>query len=339
MQQAGAKQARDAASQMDKAAESLAKARQEQVGAWKSELANELDRSIQEMLQMAQAERSLEQRSREGSSPSALRGEQSAVQQGVDKTGERLEKASRASSLVSGGSRRAVAEARKQTGDATEATAKPDGSAQPATDQFAQAADALTRAAAALVRDRERVNSSASSTGFAEMMREMQELAKQQGALNGQAAGLFQMPNGQQGAGQQGRTLAREQRAVAQKLDQLGDADGSGRAEALAAEARRVAEALERGDLSEATKQRQERLLQRLLDAGRSLEGEEKDEGKREATSATGVQLFTPPAGDAKGAAAQRWREPTWDELRGLSADERRAVIDYFRRMNAATAP
>jgi hypothetical protein len=30
-----------------------------------------------------------------------------------------------------------------------------------------------------------------------------------------------------------------------------------------------------------------------------------------------------------------RYREPTWDELRGLSAEERRAVLEYFRRINA----
>ncbi|HEX2779385.1 MAG TPA: hypothetical protein VHM30_07790, partial [Gemmatimonadaceae bacterium] len=329
----------EASKEMDKAADALARAREEQVGAWKSELAGELDRSIQEMLQMAQGERSLEERSRAGASGSALRSEQSALQQGVDKTSERLEKAARASSLLSGRSRRAVAEARRQSSQATDATARPSSASRSPTEEFAQAADALTRAAASLVRDRERVNSSASATGFAEMLREMQQLAKQQGALNGQAAGLFPMPNGQAGSGERGRALAKEQRAVARRLDELGDADGSGRAEALAAEARRVAEALERGDLSEATKARQEQLLKRMLDAGRSLEGEEKDEGKREARSASGVELFTPPAGDVKGAPGQRWREPTWEELRGLSAEERRAVIDYFRRMNGATTP
>ena len=55
--------------------------------------------------------------------------------------------------------------------------------------------------------------------------------------------------------------------------------------------------------------------------------------------SKNGVELFTPGATDGSGAAARRWREPTWEELRGLSAEERRAVIDYFRRMNAEAKP
>ena len=327
--------AHQASDQMTRAAEQLGQAREQQIGAWKSELAAELDRSIQEMLQLAGEQRALEQRSRDGAAPGTLRSEQSALQQGVEKTSERLERAARASSLVSGGARRSVSEARSQTARATEESAKPNGRSASATSAMGDAADALTKAAAALVKDRERVNSSSSATGFAEMLREMQELAKKQGSLNGQSAGLFQMPS-QSGAARDGaRQMAREQRGVARSLDELGDADGSGRSEALAAEARRIAEALERGDLSAATRERQERLFKRMLDAGRSLEGDERDdEGKREARAADGVQVFAPAAGTAKGAAGARFREPAWDDLRGLSADERRAVIDYFRRLN-----
>jgi hypothetical protein len=146
------------------------------------------------------------------------------------------------------------------------------------------------------------------------------------------------MPS-QSGAARDGaRQMAHEQRGVARSLDELGDADGSGRTEALAAEARRIAEALERGDLSAATRERQARLFKRMLDAGRSLEGDERDdEGKREARAADGVEVFAPAAGAAKGAAGSRFREPAWDDLRGLSAEERRAVIDYFRRLNGGT--
>ena len=335
-----AQSARAGAAEMDKAADALGAARSQQIGAWKSELAGELDRSIQEMMQLAQGERSLEEQSKAGASAGALRPEQSALQQGVEKTSERLEKASRASSLLSSRSRSAVAEARRQSTRATTETARPQGSSERgAQDAFGNAADALTRAAAALVRDRERVNSSETATGFADMLKEMQQLAKQQGALNGQAQSLFQMP-GAGGAGSaQARALARQQREVARSLEELGDADGTGRADALAAEARKVAEVLERAGMSESTKQRQEQLLRRMLAAGRSLEGDERDEGKRAATSATGVELFAPGATDASGAAARRWHEPTWDELRGLSAEERRAVIDYFRRMNAGSKP
>jgi hypothetical protein len=34
-----------------------------------------------------------------------------------------------------------------------------------------------------------------------------------------------------------------------------------------------------------------------------------------------------------------KFREPTWEELRGLTADERRAILEYFKRINAGNPP
>jgi hypothetical protein len=74
----------------------------------------------------------------------------------------------------------------------------------------------------------------------------------------------------------------------------------------------------------------------RLLDAGRSLEKEEReDTNKREATAAKPGNELKPDNTNATGRAATRFREPTWDELRGLTADERRAILEYFKRINA----
>src|SRR4029078_6212422 len=57
--------------------------------------------------------------------------------------------------------------------------------------------------------------------------------------------------------------------------------------------------------------------------------------GKREATTAKGDETFT-PTGSVDPKAAIKFRPPTWQELRGLSADERRAILDYFTRINSA---
>ena len=131
--------------------------------------------------------------------------------------------------------------------------------------------------------------------------------------------------------------LARQQRRVAQSLDEVGDADASGRTDALAKEARDLAQTLERGAADASTLARQQRLHRRLLDAGRSMEQEEReDNGKREAKAAAGNALFTPEATDAAGRAGVRYQQPSWNELRGLSADERRVVLEYFKRLNAA---
>ena len=115
---------------------------------------------------------------------------------------------------------------------------------------------------------------------------------------------------------------------------------GAARARQMAEEARRIAAALESGRIDEATLARQERLFRRMLDAGKSLEKEEReDTDRREARSAEGGDPFAPGAAEASGASATRFREPTWEELRGLTPEERSAVIEYFRRINARPAP
>jgi Zn-dependent oligopeptidase len=134
--------------------------------------------------------------------------------------------------------------------------------------------------------------------------------------------------------------LAREQRQVAQQLDELGESVGGDRAAQLAKEAKTLADALDGGRLDAATVARQQQLFRRLLDAGRSLEKEDReDTGKRQATSAKPGNEFQPQNANATGKAAVKFREPTWEELRGLTADERRAILEYFKRINAGNPP
>jgi hypothetical protein len=343
-QQAGGSEqnARDAASQMDKAAEAMKDARDSQVNEWKSELTNALDQAIQETLQMARQEQQLEQKARSGQTkPEELRGEQSAIKQGLDNSAQKLQQEGQKTSLLSGRSQRSMAEAQQKVADAMQATGG-QRNGQQAASALGEAADALNRAAASLARDREKANSSSSATGFAEMMQQLQDMAKKQGNINAQAQGL--LPGmGQPMSSQQqatSRALAREQRQVAQQLDEVGEAVGGDRAAQLAKEAKALAEALEGGRLDATTVARQQQLFRKLLDAGRSLEKEEReDTQKRQATAAKPGNELTPENKDATGKAATKFREPSWEELRGLSADERRAILEYFKRINAANPP
>lgn len=340
-----AQRSRAAAAQMDRASQAMQQARAAQVKEWKQELTEELDRAVQETLQLAREESALEQRARaDGAADAQLRSRQSAVQLGVDRTSERLREAGRRTSLLSGGAQRAMADARARVQAATRELAQggPGRPARSQADALAEAAESLNRAAAALARDRERANSASSASGFSEMIQQLQEMAKRQGSINGQAQSLLQMPGGrqsQQGA-QMSRALARQQRQLAQQLDDISEEAGGGRTGDLAREARQLADALDAGRLDARTAARQEQLYRRLLDAGRSLQKEEReDTERREARAATSAQPHVPQASGAHGREAQRFREPTWEELRGLSADERRAIIEYFRRINAAGTP
>src|SRR2546426_11984842 len=75
----------------------------------------------------------------------------------------------------------------------------------------------------------------------------------------------------------------------------------------------------------------------RLLDAGRTLQGEEPDEKQeRVSRAATGDSVHIPEVlkPGATGA-GPKLRYPTWEELAGLSPEQRRLVLEYFRRLNA----
>jgi hypothetical protein len=332
--------AKDAADQMDRASESMKDARESQVNEWKSELTNALDQAVQEMLQMARQEQQLEQKARSGQAkPEELRGEQSAVKQGLDNAAQKLQAEGQKTSLLSGRSQRAVSEAQQKVTEAMQSTADARGAQQSAS-SLGEAADALNRAASSLARDREKANTSSSATGFSEMMQQLQDAAKKQGSINAQAQGL--LPGmGQPMTSQMqatARALAREQRQVSQQLDEVGEAVGGDRAAQLAKEAKALAEALEGGRLDAQTVARQQQLFRRLLDAGRSLQKEEREEtDKRQATAAKGGNELKPDNANANGRAATKFREPTWDDLRGLTADERRAILEYFKRINAGT--
>lgn len=337
----GAQRAREAADEMDRAAKSMQDARAEQVKEWKKELTSELDQSAQEMMQLAREERALEQKARSNAQGEERRGAQSAVEQGVEKANERLQGAGKKSALLSPRSQRAVADARNKVSEATKSVSAPTPNSQQQASALSEAADALTKAAASLARDREKANSASSASGFSEMMEQMREMAQKQGKINAGAQGLMQMPNGASSPGAQGltRALARQQRALAEQLDDAGDGAGGDRAEQMAREARQLADALDAGRVDGSTLARQQQLFRRLLDAGKSLEKEERDDsGKREAKSATGSDRFVPPGAPAPKAAI-RFRPPTWQELRALSPDERRAILDYFTRLNSAPAP
>ncbi|MEO6878079.1 MAG: Ig-like domain-containing protein, partial [Gemmatimonadaceae bacterium] len=331
---------RDGAAQMSRASDAMKQARESQVNEWKSELTNALDQSIQEMLQMARQEQSLEQKAQSGQAkPDELRGEQSAVKQGLDNSAAKLQQQGQKSSLLSGRSERAVAEAQQKVSEAMQQTSDA-RSARQSAGALSDAADALNRAASSLARDREKANTSSSATGFSEMMQELRDAAKKQGSINAQAQGMLPGPGQPMSAQQQAtsRALAREQRQVAQQLDDVGDAVGGDRAAQLAKEAKQLADALDGGRIDPGTIARQQQLFRRLLDADKSREKDEReDTNKREATSAKPGNELAPDNKSSTGRAAIKFREPTWDELRGLSADERRAILEYFKRINAST--
>ena len=160
---------------------------------------------------------------------------------------------------------------------------------------------ALNQAATGLLRSKESMQGSKSSTGMSEAMQQLQSLAGQQQGLNQQTMGM--MP-GQGNESQEGRMkpgdgeslsrMAAEQAMIRQGLEEamqkmgkgggkpLGDMDG------VSEDMKGVEQDLRSGRLGQDTVNKQQRILSRLLDAPRSVE---KRDYSRKRMSKPGVDV------------------------------------------------
>jgi len=201
------------------------------------------------------------------------------------------------------------------------------------------AVDALNQVALMAMAGAQQAGQSAGQQAAGDqLMEQLEALADQQGALNDQAGQIMPMQLGQQALQSQLQQLAQGQSAVAGDLGRLAEQPSSegalGDLEALAEEARALAEALAGGRFDAETRRRQERLFHRLLDAGRSLEKDEEMSEERESTTAGDVPRgeVLPLSADDMG--ARGFPLPDAALLQRLTPAERQLVLRYFERLN-----
>jgi hypothetical protein len=302
---------------------------------WRQEVVAGLDQALAETSRLAERQLAVQQQLRSGGDAgSGLRAEQAAIEEGVQRLLEQMRQASGKNALVSPAIGTALATARRQMQQTREAIANAIPNAREGAEQAGGAVDALNSAAYQLVRARGDVSGASSGSGLAEALERMAQLAQQQGGLGREGAGLLPMAGGA-AIQEQLRQLGARQRALAEELQKLrggGQLPGAGE---LADEADDLSKRLESGRIDRQIVERQERLFRRMLDAGRTLQGREEDERKeRQSTTATDDSVHLPPALRAKLLGDDdRLRMPTWDQLQQLSPEERRLVVDYFRRL------
>lgn len=320
--------------------EELREQRDSLARAWRQETLDALDRALAETADLAARQQDIADALHTGNSGPAVRSQQASVQEGTQLVAKEIRTAAGRHALVSPQLERALGFAQHQmqaTGEQL-GEADPSGNgAEGAATLADQSVDALNATAFALARSRGDVSGAKSGTGFSEAMEELAKLAQQQGGMNGETEGLLPLQAaGGQAVQERLQAIAREQRALANQLDRM-RAEGAGdQAGAMAREARDIAAQLEAGRLDPLTIRRQSLLYHHLLDAGRSLTGPEPDEKKDRVSQAASIDSVHIPPELLRGAtgAGPRVRYPTWDELRGLTPEQRRLVLEYFRRLN-----
>jgi hypothetical protein len=294
-----------------------------------------MDQALAETSRLADRQLQVQDELRDGEPGASTRAEQAAIEEGVKKVLDQMKQASGKNALVSPQIGAALGAAQLRMKQAREAISSAAPNSGEAAEQAGSAVDDLNAAAHQLLRSRDDVSGSQSGSGLAEALERLAQLAQQQGGLGKQGAGLLPMA-GSGGIREQLQRLAARQRALAQELEKLqgqGDISGAGQ---MADEARELSRKLEAGRLDRQVVERQERLFRRMLDAGRTLQGREEDQKKeRQSMTATDDSVHLPPALRARlQGDDQRVRVPTWEELQQLSPEERRLVVDYFRRLS-----
>ena len=340
-QAAAKQQGQQAQQQLDAMGKQLDQQRKDVQGEWKAEVMAAIDQMMAETSRLADRQLAMTESLRKGeTSSSAFRAQQAAVEEGVAKVTEQYKQVAGTNALVPPQIGASLEAARQQMNAAREALSTAAPGQREASASAGQAVDALNAAAFQMARARGDVSGAGSGSGLQEAMARMNQMAQQQGQLSQQGAEMLPMVGG--GAMQeQIRQLSAQQRALAEQLERLRAETQSGGAGELAAEARDLARQMDAGRLDRQTVERQERLFRRMLDAGRTLQGEQQDDQKeRQSTTGSQDELRLPPALRAQlEDGANQLRLPTWEQLQQLSPEDRRLVLDYFRRLTERASP
>lgn len=333
--------AQRAAGEMSQAATALREGRQEMQEGWRQEVVEALERTQAEALELARRQQSLNERlgSSEPRERADVRSEEVALKRGVDQIGEKLEEAARSSLLLDP----SLAQAAQQVSQALQRLLDEmgDGTRSGRGDQRLgnQASEALNELAYRLMQAANSAASASSGTGLQEALEQLSQLAQQQGDLNAQAGGVT--PGALTDAIlQQLRELAARQSAIGEELGEIDRTLGArgqvlGRLDEMGREAEELAREMSRGRLDEEIIQRQNRLFQRLLDAGRTLERDEFDRERRAERPGTRRALRPDALPPQLGVP---FPHPPEQALRQFPPALRRLILDYFDRLNGREA-
>jgi hypothetical protein len=273
----------------------------------------------------------------------SLRSEQAALQQGLEALGRNLEEAGRRSAMVDREVGAALGRAMLSMQQTLEAMGGRDGQSRMPIEEAEQTVEALNRLALSLLANSEKIEQAQSGTGLQEALQQLAELAKQQGALNGQTNSLLPLELGPQAMGAQMQRLAQTQRDIAKKLGGMNDMTGGsddllGELDALAREAEEIARELGGGRLTPELLARQERLFHRLLDAGRTLEREEYSDERVGERPGDVAPSLAPALDAALLNGGPRYPVPGPEALRALPPAYRKLILEYFDRLNRREA-
>jgi len=331
-------EAESAGELMEPVSDEIRKQRESMQEAMREEVLADLRRLLAETTRVLGRQYTVAESFRRGALVGPLRAEEAMLEEATAKLLRQVITVAGKNALISPTVSVALAGARDGLRAALDASSAAAPSLGLAADRAGDAVDMLSLAAYALLQSQRNVEGSESGSGLQEAMEQMMQMAGQQNAAAEQGQSM-QQQGAQPGMGEL-MQLAMQQRAIAQQLERMraqGQMPGAGE---LAREAHDVARQIESGRLSTEVTERQKKLFRRMLDAGRSLDGEQDEQSsERQSESARSSAGAPPPLLDPRITGRDAIRLPSWDELQRLDPDDRRRVLDYFRRLTEVRQP
>lgn len=330
--------ARRGEQQLEGAASALRQGREQMQSRWRQQVVEAMTRAQAEALELARRQGSLNEELRSGESGEGerRRSEQGALRRGVSQIEEQLAQAARSTLLMDPELLQAAAQAGAEM-DQILAQMSGSSGGLPRSEQGRRAVESLNDLAYRLMQAQDAAASAASGTGLEEALEQLSQLAEQQGQLNLGVGDALPIPMGDALMRELQRLAARQQ-AIAQELQQLGRSLGPrgqvlGRLDEMGREAEELSRELERGRVDEEVVQRQRRLFQRLLDAGRTLEQDE-FERERRAERPQGTEILRPGELPPELLQGLRYPHPESERLRSYAPVIRRLILEYFDLLN-----
>ena len=337
------------AADLDALAEDLQQLQDEYLTGEKDQLSRELRRAMRDLVQLSQRQENLfgEARAQDGSttrlsgsaeltveaSPkSELAEVQFALVQGTSQVVEHIAAVGRRTLALAPNLSATIGYALREMHDAAQRLGQRD--VQGARHPQRKAMRYLNETVLLLRESLDNLAKAQTPSAFAEAMQQLLGLSEQQSQLNQaseQAMGQMPGPSLQQ----QIARLSAQQQGLMQALDEIahslrGHRGAQQRVQAIRDEVRDVLADLQRGRLTQRTRQNQERIYQRMLDASRSIHSRGFDE-KRRSITATDQPYAGPTALPTdRGQTPDLWREALRQALAGPYPEEYRALLRRY---------
>ena len=312
------------AADLDSLAEDLQQMQDEYLADEKDQLSRELRRAMRDLVQLSQRQESL--------FADARAQDQFALMQGTSHVVERIAAVGQRTLALAPDLRATIGYALREMHNAAQRLGQ--RNAQGARSPQKKAMRYLNETVLLLRESLDNLAKAQTPSAFAEAMQQLLGLSEQQSQLNqaseqamGQTPGL--------GLQQQIARLSAQQQGLMQALDEIarslrGHRGAQQRVQAIREEMRDVLADLQRGRLTQRTRQNQERIYQRMLDASRSIHSRGFDE-KRRSITATDQPYADPTALPTdRGQTPDLWREALRQALAGPYPEEYRALLRRY---------